>query len=239
LNNIIVNDPDDKIIQAFNFANNLEDKRCLIIATKKGIIKRTLIKDLGISKLTKIATVIKLDEGDLISSCVISDSIDNPNELIGVVSKYGMGLFYPSNQISVVSRNAAGVKNITLRDEDEVSAIFIDDVRREFILLGCIQGMKRIRRDAMVHGNRTNVGKSLISQIKSNPIEVLNVFEVNMNELINNLSFDGAWSLIKASEIIIGDNETRVSLVKGKRSTFINKIDFINEQENETTIFDK
>jgi topoisomerase-4 subunit A len=191
LNNIIVNDPDDKIIQAFNFANNLEDSRCLIIASRKGMIKRTLIKDLGISKLTKISTVMNLDEGDLIASCVISEKVDDANEMLGVVTKYGMSLFYPSNQISVVSRNAAGVKNVSLRDDDEVSAIFVDDQTREFVLLACMQGMKRIRRELIIIGNRTNQGKSSISQIKSNPIKVLNAFPVNMNEMINNLTFDG------------------------------------------------
>jgi topoisomerase-4 subunit A len=191
LNNIIVNDPDDKIIQAFNFANNLEDNRCLVIASRKGMIKRTLIKDLGISKLTKISTVMNLDEGDLVSSCVISNTIEDPNQMLGVITKYGMGLFYPTNQISIVSKNAAGVKNVSLRDDDEVSAIFIEDSKKEFVLIACIQGMKRIRREMISIGNRTNVGKSLISQIKSHPIEVLNAFQVNMNELINNVSHDG------------------------------------------------
>jgi topoisomerase-4 subunit A len=191
LNNIIVNDPDDKIIQAFNFANNIEDNRCLIIASRRGMIKRTLIKDLGVSKLTKILTVMNLDEGDSITSCVISESADEPNQMLGVITKYGMGLFYPSNQISVVSRNAAGVKNVSLREKDEVSAIFIDDPTREYILIVCVQGMKRIRREQIIQGKRNSVGKPLINQIKSNPIEVLNAFPVNMNEIINNLTHEG------------------------------------------------
>jgi topoisomerase-4 subunit A len=242
LNNIIVNDPDDKIIQAFNFANNLEDSRCLIIATRNGMIKRTLVRDLGISKLTKITTVMNLDEGDTIVSCVVSENSNDQNEMIGVITKYGLGLFYPSNQISVISRTAAGVKNVSLRDEDEVSAIFIDDPSREFILIACVQGMKRIRREQILIGKRTNQGKPLISQVKSNPIKVLNAFPVNMNELINNVAFDGTWSLIKSSEIVIGDNETRVSAIRGKHSAFATKINFgnnVSNESNESTIFDK
>jgi topoisomerase-4 subunit A len=191
LNNIIVNDPDDKIIQAFNFPNNLEDNRCLVMATRNGMIKRTLVKELGISKLTKIATAMKLEENDSLVSCAISPNSDEPNQMLGVITKYGVGLFYPTNQISVVSRYAAGVKNINLGDGDEVSAIFIDDQTREFVLIACVQGMKRIRREQISISNRAKVGKPLISQIKSNPIEVLNAFPVNMNEMINNLSDDG------------------------------------------------
>jgi topoisomerase-4 subunit A len=191
LNNIIVNDPDDKIIAAFNYENNLEDPRCLIIATKCGMIKRTLVKDLNISKLTKISTCMKLDENDTVVSCCISSTDNNLNELLGVITQNGVGLYYPTSQISVVGKNAAGVKNVSLRDDDNVVAIFVDDPKNEFILIAAVQGMKRIRRDLITVGNRGNVGKSLISQIKSNPIVVLNAFQTNMNETINNINSDG------------------------------------------------
>jgi topoisomerase-4 subunit A len=191
LNTIIVNNPDDKIINALNYDNNLDDERCLIIATKKGMIKRTLVKDLNVTKFAKISTIMNLDEGDEICSCVISSTSTNENEMIGVITKYGMGVKYPTNQINVVGRNAAGVKNVSLKDNDEVSAIFIDDTTIDFVLIACNQGSKRIYRDQLPLGNRTNVGKSLISQIKSNPITVINAFEVKMNDLMNHVNSDG------------------------------------------------
>jgi topoisomerase-4 subunit A len=192
LNTIIVNDPDDKIINAFNYDNNLDDERCLIIATKKGMIKRTLIKDLNITKFAKISTIMNLDEGDEIISCVISSNSTNENEMVGVITKLGMGVKYPTSQINVVGRGAAGVKNVSLRDNDEVASIFIDDNKLDFVLIASNQGSKRIHRDQLPIGNRTNVGKSLISQIKSNPIMVISAFEVNMNDLINHVSSDGS-----------------------------------------------
>jgi DNA gyrase/topoisomerase IV subunit A len=204
------------------------------------MIKRTMVKDLGISKITKISTVMNLDEGDAIVSCVISDTTDDSAQMVGTITKYGIGLIYLSNQVSIVSRNAAGVRNISLKDNDSVAAIFVDDPKKEFILITCIQGMKRIRRETMPQGSRANVGKPLISQIKSNPIEVLNAFEVNMNEMIHNVSHDGQWSLVKSSEIVIGDNETRVSPVRGKHSLFATKLEpFDGEVSNDETLFDK
>jgi DNA gyrase/topoisomerase IV subunit A len=191
LNNIVVNDPDDKIIQAFNFSNNLEDSRCLIIASRKNKIKRTLIKDLGISKLIKITTVMKLDAGDAVTSCVVCENSTDASQKIGVITKYGMGLFYPIDQVSIISRTAAGVKNVFLNEDDEVSAIFLDDPKREFILIGCKQGMKRIHRELITIGNRTNKGNRLISQVKSHPFEVLNAFPVNNNDWINHVNIDG------------------------------------------------
>jgi hypothetical protein len=47
--------------------------------------------------------------------------------------------------------------------------------------------------------------------------------------------------LIKSSEIVIGDSETRVSPIKGKHSSFATKIDFDNGEkvEDSSTLFDK
>ena len=236
LNTIIVNDPDDKIIATLNYDNNLDDERCLVIASKNGMIKRTLIKELNITKFAKISTIMNLDEGDEIVSCVITPTSTNENEMIGVITKLGMGLKYPSSQINVVGRAAAGVKNVSLRDKDEVAAIFIDDSKLDFILIASNQGSKRIHRDQLQLGNRTNVGKSLISQIKSNPIIVINAFEVNMNDLINHISSDGSWELIKCSEIVIGDGDTRVSLIKNRKTLLVSKYSDL-DTDKQTNLF--
>jgi topoisomerase-4 subunit A len=239
LNNIIINDPGDKVIAAFNYDNNLEDTRCLILATKDGMIKRTLVKDLNISKLTKISVCMKLAENDLIVSCCISPHASASDEMLGVVTKNGIGLTYPTNQINVIGKNGAGVKNVSLKENDNVVAIFIDDSKSEFVLLAAIQGMKRIHRNLLSVGNRGNVGKSLISQIKSNPIVVLNAFEINMNEIFNNINSDGVWQLVKASEIVIGDTTTRVSMYKNRDSIFVNKVTPLDDDQNkQQTLFD-
>jgi hypothetical protein len=70
---------------------------------------------------------------------------------------------------------------------------------------------------------------------------VLNAFPVNMNEIINNLTHEGVWALIKSSEIVIGDSETRVSPIKGKHSSFATKIDFTDYNKNteQLELFDK
>jgi topoisomerase-4 subunit A len=185
VNNIIVNDPDDKIITAFNYNNNLEDTRCLILASKNGMIKRTLVKDLNISKLTKISVVMNLDENDSLASCAIAPTSDDTNGNIITITESGVGLSYPIAQVSVVSKTAAGVKNISLRDDDKVASVFLDNPTSEFVLIATRSGCKRVRREIINFSNRANVGKPLINQSKSNPFVVINAFAVNMNEIIN------------------------------------------------------
>jgi topoisomerase-4 subunit A len=73
INSIINIDSDEKIINAFDYTDKNEDSRILVIATKEGSIKRTKVSDLGISKLTKISTVMGLDENDSLVSCLVTE----------------------------------------------------------------------------------------------------------------------------------------------------------------------
>lgn len=232
INNVVVNDPTNKIVNAFSF-NNVEDQRTLIIATKKGMIKRTLVKDLGVTKITKSSTIMPLDDGDEIVSCVI-DEQNNESNYIGVVTKHGIAVRYPVNQVSIVSRNAAGVKSIGLKDNDEVAAVFLQDARKDFVLIASQQGMKRIRYDAITIGSRPNVGKPILAQIKSSPIIVLSVFPVNMNDTINVITEEKKWLMIKCSEIVIGDQDTRVSAIDKHQTTLVS----LAPNESNNSLFD-
>ncbi|MDE6476920.1 MAG: hypothetical protein K2L48_01815 [Mycoplasmoidaceae bacterium] len=184
INNLITCDANEKVIYAFNYKNNVEDNRCLTLASKNGLIKRVLVKSLGISKLTKISMCMNLDENDSLVSCLLSEN-DNPENKIGVVTKYGMGLVYKSGQISVVSKNAAGVKSISLKNNDEVAAIIDANNENAFVLISAIQGMKRIKVSSFQLGNRANVGRHIIAPIKSNPIKVIAAYTLNNSSIIN------------------------------------------------------
>jgi hypothetical protein len=72
-----------------------------------------------------------------------------------------------------------------------------------------------------------------------------------MNDVINALTDEGKWILIKCSEITIADKESRVSSYKGKNFVTVNFVEplakagastLIQEEEveekKETTIFD-
>jgi len=183
VNNIITNDPNDKIIAAYNYDNSINDTDCLIVATKNGLIKRTLIKDLAISKSIKLTSYINLNDKDEVVSCLKS-STNEQNKNVGVITKNGMALMFPINQISLVSKNAAGVKSINLKDQDSVATIFIDEPESDLIFIGCQQGFKRIKKTEINVGMRANVGRMILSQIKSNPLVVIDAFNIKANDTI-------------------------------------------------------
>ncbi len=233
INNLVTCDPNEKIVYAFNYKNNLEDNRCLVLASKNGMVKRVLVKSLGISKLTKISMCMNLDKDDTLVSCVLLDKYDE-NTKLGFVTKNGLGLIFNADQISIVSKNAAGVKSMSLKDNDQVVAVFNASNNNDYVLIAAIQGMKRIRMDSFQIGNRANVGRHIITTIKSNPIKLINAYEVNNQKIINGLDVDKVWNVFTPSEIPIGDETTKVSSIKNKKWSDVSIL--LNENASEQTV---
>jgi DNA gyrase/topoisomerase IV subunit A len=122
------------------------------------MIKRTNINTLGISKLSKISTIMSLQPNDEIVSCIISSSIDNVNEKVCTITRNGMSLLYPTSQISIVSKNAAGVNNINLKNDDIVVSTFLLDELKDYVSVISTQGFKRINRTMLPLSNRSRSG---------------------------------------------------------------------------------
>jgi topoisomerase-4 subunit A len=191
INNIISLENDEKIIAAFNYANNVEDERVLVLASAKGSIKRTFVKDLDISKLTKATVVMKLSSDDLLVSCDIIEKNDETDKLC-VFTNEGNGIIYPINQVSIVGKNAAGVKNLSLKNNEKIVSVFSikENSDKQFVALFCSQGAKRIKISEIYVGNRTNQAKSLIAQVKNNPYVVLNALLIDQSDYVSVIDSD-------------------------------------------------
>jgi DNA gyrase/topoisomerase IV subunit A len=167
----------EKIINAFETnENNIEN--ILVIASKKCFIKRTKMASL-INKIVKFSTIMSLNEGDELVSCILSSS-NNTDDLIGVITTTGKGLMYPITQVSIVGKNASGVVNT--KGAEDIAAIFIDSPKKNYLFIGGVQGCKMIKRDLIPIGKRTNNPKPLVNVLKVNSLQVLNAFMVNKDE---------------------------------------------------------
>jgi DNA gyrase subunit A len=88
----------------------------LIFLTKKGIIKKTEMKNFSKPRSGGIKA-INLDEGDTVLSVVYSKS---GLEDIIIESNVGMAIRFKQDDLSVLGRTARGVKAMNLRDGEEV-----------------------------------------------------------------------------------------------------------------------
>jgi len=103
--------------------------------TRMGTTKRSRVSDYrNIRKGGLIA--VSLDEGDELVSVHLTDGT---NTLL-VVTRNGMGIAYDENQVSVVGRQARGVRAIRLNEGDYVISSIVQDPAKKVIIV-CEKGL--------------------------------------------------------------------------------------------------
>ncbi|RAP43439.1 MAG: hypothetical protein BZ136_09695 [Methanosphaera sp. rholeuAM74] len=94
---------------------NLDDNMYLIMATKRGIVKRTLLS--AFSNIRKVGlAAINLREDDEL----IEVKWDNSGQDLMLVTREGMSIRFNSTDIRPMGRSAAGVHGMRLQEGDEV-----------------------------------------------------------------------------------------------------------------------
>jgi DNA gyrase subunit A len=103
-----------------------DDEHWLVFATKKGIIKKTILSAYKHARITGIFAV-KLREGDELVRVAMTDG----KKQIILASKKGQAVRFDESEVRSVSRHSIGVKGMTLAPGDEVVSMAIvedDDV---------------------------------------------------------------------------------------------------------------
>ena len=232
VNTLINLAPDEKIIAGFNYDNNINDPRCLVLASAKGMIKRTLVKDLGISKLTKSSKIMQLSNDQLVSCLVLPNETDDIN--IGIVNNLGYGYATKQDQISLVSRNASGVKAMNMMSNANIAGIinYNETNTNDTILFVSSNGMKRIHINDLPILNRPSKGVSLVNQPKTNISYIDNVYITKKSDIIQYVDDNNNLKFINLGDIPLGDRDTRISKVTSSK---INAASVFNFNENSRT----
>ncbi|MGB4438786.1 MAG: DNA gyrase subunit A [Sedimentibacter sp.] len=105
------------IIPIRDFKNENE---FLILATKKGIIKKTKLTEFDTSRKSGLVAIKIADDDELISV----NKTDGTKDIF-IVTKSGKGIRFSENDVRYTGRNTMGVKAITTSDEDELVSMSI------------------------------------------------------------------------------------------------------------------
>jgi DNA gyrase/topoisomerase IV subunit A len=120
ISNIIKLDSDEKIVSAIP-VTSFDDKLDITIATKNGMIKRTLLNEYIIQKGTYQAVKFKEDDE------LIKVEFNEDDTTIMFVTSQGMGLNAEKSDIPLQGRVSGGVKGVMLADGDYV--VSVDQVK--------------------------------------------------------------------------------------------------------------
>jgi DNA gyrase subunit A len=127
IQNLIQIPPDDKV-RAIIDMKNLADKdfvtnHYIVLCTKKGIIKKTLLEDFSRPRATGV-NAITIVEGDQLLEAKMTDG----NNEIMLAVKSGRAIRFPEEKVRPTGRGAIGVSGIEVDDEnDEVIGMICVD----------------------------------------------------------------------------------------------------------------
>lgn len=114
VNNLVNMESDEKIVAATSL-HHKTDAKYVAFFTKKGLIKKTSLEEYTKVKRGTGIAAINIKEGDSLANVTFIADED-----IVVVTREGMAIHFPTNEIAPIGRVTAGVKAIKLAEDDEV-----------------------------------------------------------------------------------------------------------------------
>ena len=162
--NLLPLEKDETIKSIINVGNEDEESKYLVFATKKGLVKRTELKEFeNIRTSGKIAILLKEDD-ELIN---VQKSTGNSEIIIGASN--GRAVRFNENEIRSMGRNTSGVKGIDVNGSIVVGCEVITDSENQQMLIVTENG----------YGKKTNVSEYRLTHRGSKGVKTLNITEKN------------------------------------------------------------
>ncbi len=142
-----------EIITATIPIKEYEDGKYLFMATQKGLVKKTPVKDYMNVRKTGLAAIV-LREDDLLIQVKVTDN----DQDIFLVTKYGQCIRFHETDVRATGRVSMGVRGMNLSDNDVVIGMQMSSQGSELLIVS-EKGMgKRTNMDEFTRQNRGGKG---------------------------------------------------------------------------------
>ena len=218
--------PNEKITTLISVDNSNEDELYLLLATKKGIVKKTKREEFkNINKSGLIAIGLRSDDE------LIDVKITNGEKDVLLVTENGMSIRFNETDIRPMGRTAMGVKGITLSQEDKVVSMNLTDEGSELLVVS-----------ENGFGKRTDINEYRLQSRAGKGIKTYNIFEktgkivgaemVDEQDQIMIINSDGILIRLQVEDIsIYGRVTSGVKLMKTEDEVNVVSIAKINIDE--------
>ena len=171
IKNVLELKPDEKVAAMICVKNLDDSEHSLIMATKNGVVKKTLLSEYKNCRKGGIKG-IALDEGDDLVGVVLAER----NAEVVLVTHAGMSIRFSETDLRELSRDTRGVRGVTLKKENDcVKAIVVANPAATLLIAGEYGQGKRTSYDEYHKQNR---GGSGVIAIKTHGVAgALSVFD--------------------------------------------------------------
>ena len=210
------------------------DGEYLFMATKKGLVKKTPIKEYANVRKTGLAAITLREEDELIEVKYTNNEQD-----ILMVTKYGQCIRFSEQDVRSTGRTSMGVRGMNLSDRDEVIGMQLDSQGSELLIVS-EKGMGK--RTDMVEFTRQNRGGKGVKcyKITEKTGNVVGVKAVNEDDEIMIINKEGIIIRMKCEGIsVLGRITSGVKLINLKEGDIVASIAKVRkgdeeEDQNET-----
>ena len=199
--------PDEKITAIIPL-REYDDEKYLFMATKKGIVKKTALKEYSNIRKTGLAAITLREDDDLIEV-----KVTDKTKKILLVTKNGQSIFFDENDVRETGRVSMGVIGMNLNEGDEVVGMQLDS-QGEDLLVVSEKGMgKRTKMDKFSLQHRGGKGVRCYN-ITDKTGSVVGSKAVNENDEIMLITTEGIVIRMSVADISEqGRNTSGVKLI--------------------------
>ncbi len=204
------------------------EKAYLVMATKKGLIKKTPLKEYANVRKTGLAAITLREDDELIEV-----KFTNGRQEIILATKYGQCIRFRENDVRCTGRTSMGVRGINLADRDEVIGMQLASQGTELLIVS-EKGMgKRTSVDEFTAQNRGGKGVKCY-KITEKTGNVVGIKGVNENDEIMIINTEGIIIRMLCSGIsVLGRITSGVKLINLKEGDTVASIAKVRDEEKE------
>lgn len=189
---------------------DFEKEEYITMVSKAGMIKRTKLSEFKVTRYSKPMTCMKLKTDDEL--VFVSNS---KKEEILIVTRLGYTLRYFISEVAPTGIKSSGIKAISLKSDDVVSANMFNDNDEYISVITCKNTGKRVRISEFERTTRARKGTLIVRDVKTNPYYILKTFIVP-NKTSFALKVGHDYQLIKVTELPILDRYSTGSTLSKK-----------------------
>ena len=194
IQNVIQIAPNDKV-RAYINVWNLKDEEFLnnyyiVMCTRRGTIKKTLVKEYSRPRANGIKAIVVREGDELIDARITSGNAD-----ILIAAREGKAIRFNENTVRAIGRVGAGVRGISIEDDDEVvGMIAIEPDQKQDVLVISENGF----------GKRTDLDEYRITNRGGKGVKTINVTDKTGKLVsIQSVTDDNDLMVINRSGVVI------------------------------------
>ena len=223
--NLLPLEKDEKIATIITTREN-EDNAYIVMCTKKGIIKKTIISEFTKSKRQGMKAINLKEDDELVNSLLTAD-----NTNLFLVTKKGMAIMFEENTLRPMGRTATGVIAMRLKKDDEIVSLEIASNDKQVLIISENGYGKRTQVSKYKLQSRAGVGVKTykITEKTGNIADAKIVEESDEVMIINS---DGTLIRTPVSEISLLSRDTSgVKVMRSGENDVISAIEIIQSDE--------